>query len=423
MAMAISRPFLLALLGAVLLGATFFAVQSARNSTGDETAPAAQQVEPAEQAAAPAEPVPAASPEELLQKALNPGRLDSATFAVTMSARGGGERGTLAISGSFERGAANDLPTVELSVRGSAPGERFEGGFVSVDDAAYFTQGEKAWRVPAEVWTPLVEATASGQGPSLENLPVPLAPQRWVTGAKIEDTETVDGVETTHVSGSIDAARVLREVDASFPSVELPNRAEIARRVKSAELDAWVGTEDRIVRRLAVEVDAVIGGERGVLGLDLRLSGVNQPQEIEAPADVTTGAPAGQLGRFAETFVAGVSSADGSPSVSLAALTSPNPRKAARAIADGKQVVILFQNPDGLDDRAMRGVMRQLDARTRAVVLTDDVDAVDRYGSMVEDLGVSQTPAVVLIDRRGEARLIEGYVDTDTLAQAVADAR
>jgi hypothetical protein len=30
---------------------------------------------------------------------------------------------------------------------------------------------------------------------------------------------------------------------------------------------------------------------------------------------------------------------------------------------------------------------------------------------------------VVLIDSRGAARLIEGYVDTDTLAQAVADAR
>ena len=27
------------------------------------------------------------------------------------------------------------------------------------------------------------------------------------------------------------------------------------------------------------------------------------------------------------------------------------------------------------------------------------------------------------VDRRGDARLIEGYVDTDTLAQAVADAR
>ena len=39
--MAISRPFLLALLGAVLLGATLFAVQNARNSASDDAAPAA----------------------------------------------------------------------------------------------------------------------------------------------------------------------------------------------------------------------------------------------------------------------------------------------------------------------------------------------------------------------------------------------
>jgi hypothetical protein len=113
----------------------------------------------------------------------------------------------------------------------------------------------------------------------------------------------------------------------------------------------------------------------------------------------------------------------GGQPLSLAALNSPNPGRAARAVADGKKVVILFHNPKGLDDREMRKVIRRLDARTRALVLVDHVDAVDRYGSMVEDLGVSQTPAVVLIDRTGTARLIEGYVDTDTLAQAVADAR
>ena len=56
-------------------------------------------------------------------------------------------------------------------------------------------------------------------------------------------------------------------------------------------------------------------------------------------------------------------------------------------------------------------------------MLTDHVDAVDRYGKLVEDLGVSQTPVGRAHRSPGEARLIEGYVDTDTLTQAVADAR
>jgi thioredoxin-related protein len=48
---------------------------------------------------------------------------------------------------------------------------------------------------------------------------------------------------------------------------------------------------------------------------------------------------------------------------------------------------------------------------------------VDRYGKLVQDLGVSETPSIVIIDSSGKARLIEGYVDSDTLTQAVADAR
>ena len=85
--------------------------------------------------------------------------------------------------------------------------------------------------------------------------------------------------------------------------------------------------------------------------------------------------------------------------------------------------MILFRNPRGLDDKAMSPVLRDVNRRTQALVLSDDVAAVDRYGKLVEDLGVSQTPSVVIIDRKGKARLIEGYVDSNTLTQAVSDAR
>jgi hypothetical protein len=88
-----------------------------------------------------------------------------------------------------------------------------------------------------------------------------------------------------------------------------------------------------------------------------------------------------------------------------------------------RKVVIFFRTPRGLDDRAMGPVLRAVDGRTQALVLTDHVDAVERYGKLVEDLGVSQTPSVVIIDTQGEAQLLEGYVDSNTLIQTVADAR
>jgi thioredoxin-related protein len=85
--------------------------------------------------------------------------------------------------------------------------------------------------------------------------------------------------------------------------------------------------------------------------------------------------------------------------------------------------VIFFRNPSGLDDRAVAGSVRAVERSSNAVVLTDHVDAVERYGKLVEDLGVSQTPSIVLIDHAGDARLIEGFIDPQSLTQAVADAR
>ena len=57
------------------------------------------------------------------------------------------------------------------------------------------------------------------------------------------------------------------------------------------------------------------------------------------------------------------------------------------------------------------------------MVLTDDIRNVDRYGKLLEDLGVNQAPAIVIIGRSGKAQLIEGYVDGPSLVQVVADAR
>jgi hypothetical protein len=419
--MALSRPFLLALLGAALLGATFFAVQNARDNSADDAAPAAQQSTP-EQAAAPAEQAPAVRPEDALQAAFNTRNIDSTAFDATLSVSAGTQQLSVDLSGAFEQGAANDLPKFEVSAEVSAAGEKSQGGFTSLGDEAYFTQGETGWQVPEEVWGPLEEAVANGAGAQQQNLSLPVDPERWIRDVKPEGTETLDGIATTHVSASVDPKRVVQDVVAAARAAgaPVPGGADAARAVKSAELDAWVGTDDRVLRRLTAEVKFA---PRGEVALQLELTGVNEPQDIEVPATVRDGMPGGTFGQLAQGAVTGLSGVNGGQPVSLAALTSPNPQRAARAVQAGKKVVIFFYNPEALDDRAMTRVVRAVDADTQALVLTDHVDAVERYGKMVEDLGVSQTPAVVLIDRTGQARLIEGYVDTDTLTQALADAR
>ena len=75
--MAISRPFLLALLGVVLLGATVLAVQNARDASDSDATPAAVQ---SDAAPAPAQTPADSAPAETLRSAFNLNALHSAKF-------------------------------------------------------------------------------------------------------------------------------------------------------------------------------------------------------------------------------------------------------------------------------------------------------------------------------------------------------
>jgi hypothetical protein len=412
--MAISRPFLLALLGVVLLGATVLAVQNARDASDSDATPAAVQ---SDAAPVPAQTPADSAPAETLRSAFNLNALHSAKFAARLSMGNRSQSVRFDLSGAFERGAANEVPEFEVGGSIWIAKQKIEGGFVSLGDKAYFTQRDTGWRVPAAIWDPVAQAVAGG-GKTEQTPGLQLHPETWVRDVKSEGTENVSGVETEHVSAAVDPAAVINDIGQALQGTgaKVVNRRQATRAVKQADFDVWVGTEDHIVRRLT---GAVVISRVGRLGVDVRLSDVNEPQQIKAPAHIRAGAPGGLFGVFAEGLVGGATGG----SVSLKAMTSPNPRKAARAVRDHKKVVIVFGNGRALDDRAMIPVIRSVDRRTKAVVLTDDVAAVERYGKLVEDLGVSQTPSIVIIDRSGHARLIEGYVDSDTLTQAVADAR
>jgi hypothetical protein len=155
------------------------------------------------------------------------------------------------------------------------------------------------------------------------------------------------------------------------------------------------------------------------------LSDVGRPQRIERPAEVSKQLPGGQYGAFMRTLLQSSSAATGGDpgAVSAGLRAGNNPQRLQRALREHRKVVLLFTNARGLDDRIVERSLRAVSRDTRALTLTDAVTSVDRYGSLVENLGVSQTPSIVLIDRNGKARLVEGYVDAESLVQVVADAR
>jgi hypothetical protein len=241
---------------------------------------------------------------------------------------------------------------------------------------------------------------------------------------KLEDegNEQVDGVETQHISATVDAAAVLRDFSqlarrsgGAVPA--LPPNAVAS--IDHTTLDMWVATKDRIARR----VSADIGVNGRTMKVDLRLSEVNDPQTIEFPEKVSQTLPAGLLGGASPAFTQGLSFATGAPAKTLELPTNNHPQRMNRAVGDHHEVVLFFHQRKGLDDQATAEAVRALDRTTRVLVLSDDVRNADRYGKLVEDLGVSQAPSIVIIDREGKARLIEGYIDAGSLVQEVSDAR
>jgi hypothetical protein len=428
--MALSRPFLLALLGVALLGATFFAVTNSRNKAADDSAPVAQQT--ADPAATPAQATsePAApAPQELVAAGLTPDALESASFSGSVSFTSEGEKNTVKTSGAFELGGAKEMPQVDVQVSVDVPGFDGRGGFVTTGERAWFTRGDTGYAVPQKAWARIVAGRESGAAPAADTPKVDVDPSSWLRNVKSEGTEKMDGVDVTHVSAEVNSAKAITDVVKAMDRTgQVPAGAEarLAGVVKDGHLDAWVG-DDKIMRRVSLELSGKGDGGRAVsMDLDFRLSGVNKPQDIVRPAKVKNALPGGVYGQVANGLVTGLGSSVGvnADDLQLDVPTTNSHLKAERAVADNRKVVIFFQNPKGIDDRAVARSVRSLDRRTKSVVvLTDDVRNADRYGSMVEDLGVNQAPAIVVIGRSGKATLIEGYIDAESLVQVVADAR
>lgn len=100
------------------------------------------------------------------------------------------------------------------------------------------------------------------------------------------------------------------------------------------------------------------------------------------------------------------------------------PTGVARALGERKVVVLFFTHRGPADDTATRLAVKQLRKDgTKAAVFTDSIAHLERYRRVVADLGVSQAPSVVIIDRQRRATLHEGYMDGASLRQLVRDAR
>ncbi len=211
----------------------------------------------------------------------------------------------LSLNGPFAAPSGGQLPHFDVDFAATLGGQVFDGTVLSTGRAAFVRLDGTDYKIDREFVTALREGladAADSKQPGLKALGID--PLRWVSGAQERGQERIAGVDTTRVAGNVAVDKLLEDIDrlltkaggsSGADGLLSPKlRQQIDDAVKTAKVDIWTGTDDKILRQLAVRIDfafkdgesPISGLEAGKINLRLRLSDVNKTKvSVPAPAD------------------------------------------------------------------------------------------------------------------------------------------
>ena len=94
-----------------------------------------------------------------------------------------------------------------------------------------------------------------------------------------------------------------------------------------------------------------------------------------------------------------------------------------KALGQDDVVVLFFSRPGAADDTGAESAVKALKNTKGVQVFSPRFEDLDNYRPVLAGVGVSQVPAIVIVEPGKKAQLIEGYVDSKSLRQQVEDAR
>lgn len=96
-------------------------------------------------------------------------------------------------------------------------------------------------------------------------------------------------------------------------------------------------------------------------------------------------------------------------------------KSVAKALGQNDVVVLFFSRPGAADDTAARSAVKSLSHMKGVQVFSPSFENLDAYRSILAGVGVAQVPAIVIAQPGHKAKLVEGYVDRQSLRQQVED--
>jgi hypothetical protein len=238
-------------------------------------------------------------------------------LSLSLESTGSGAAGkSLAVhlSGPFENAGAGKLPRFALQLGLTADGHSLPVGATSTGSSLYVEIAGTWFSLPQSTYTALqqsyAQATKKASSTKARSTfaSIGIEPGKWLSNPTEAGTATIDGVETIHLTASVNVAAFLANVSklsqagsalgfsSAVPGASLftPSAIEeLAKSVKVATVNVYTGKSDHMLRRL--ELDATVAANsqtKAILSgvgsanvkLRLELSDLNKPQTIAAPS-------------------------------------------------------------------------------------------------------------------------------------------
>jgi hypothetical protein len=200
---------------------------------------------------------------------------------------------------------------IELRIGSDGGGQTVTSGVLTTGDRAFVKFQDVYYEQPPERVREANEALRQNSD-GVDDQPLSelgLDPRSWVAEAEQEGDAEVAGVETRHVSGTLDVESLMRNLNrfversgsalggaagqAAPPRLSEADIRELTEAVKDPSFDVYVGKQDDIIRRVSGRVEfeipkrsrAGLGGlDGGSIVFSVEFRDVNGDQQIEAPA-------------------------------------------------------------------------------------------------------------------------------------------
>ncbi len=197
---------------------------------------------------------------------------------------------------------------IELRIGSGGGGQTITTGVLTTGDRSFLKFQDVYYEQPrAQVRRTNRELRRKGSNDDQPLSELGLDPRSWIGSAEDEGDAEVGGVDTHHVSGTLDVEALMHNMnefvgksasalgaagETDAPRLTREDIRELSNAVKDPSFDVYVGKQDDLIRRISGRIEFEIpeasreglgGLTGGTIKFSVELRDVNGDQQIEAP--------------------------------------------------------------------------------------------------------------------------------------------